>query len=41
VIKDKSKTLEERRFALRFLIHRVEDMRMPMHVGDDKDKGGN
>ncbi len=41
VIKDKSKTVEERRFALRFLIHCVEDMHMPMHVGDNKDKGGN
>ena len=41
VIKDKTKTVEERRFALRFLIHCVEDMRMPMHVGDTEDKGGN
>ena len=41
VIKDKTKTVEERRFALRFLIHCVEDMHMPMHVGDNKDKGGN
>ena len=29
VIKDKTKTVEERRFALRFLIHCVEDMHMP------------
>jgi hypothetical protein len=41
VIKDKTKTIDERRFALRFLIHCVEDMHMPMHVGDNKDKGGN
>jgi nuclease S1 len=41
VINDKSKTVEERRFALRFLVHCVEDMHMPMHVGDNKDKGGN
>jgi nuclease S1 len=41
VIKDKTKPVEERRFALRFLIHCVEDMHMPMHVGDNKDKGGN
>jgi hypothetical protein len=41
VIEDKTKTVEERRFALRFLIHSVEDMHMPMHVGDNKDKGGN
>ena len=41
VIKDKSKTIEDRRFALRFLIHCIEDMHQPCHVGDNKDKGGN
>ena len=41
VLKDKSKSVEERRFALRFLIHCVEDMHMPMHVGDNHDRGGN
>ena len=41
VIKDKTKTIEERRFALRFLIHCVEDMHQPCHVGDNEDKGGN
>jgi nuclease S1 len=41
VVTDKTKTVEERRFALRFLIHCVEDMHMPMQVGDNKDKGGN
>jgi S1/P1 Nuclease len=41
VVKDKSKTAEDRRFALRFLIHCVEDLHMPMHVGDNHDKGGN
>jgi S1/P1 Nuclease len=40
-LKDKTKTVEERRFALRFLIHCVEDMHMPMHVGDNHDRGGN
>jgi nuclease S1 len=40
-LKDKTKTVEERRFALRFLIHCVEDMHMPMHVGDNQDRGGN
>ena len=33
--------LEERRFALRFLIHLIEDLHMPLHVGDNGDKGGN
>jgi hypothetical protein len=41
VVKDETKTVEERRFALRFLIHCIEDLHMPLHVGDNKDKGGN
>ena len=41
VIKDKSKTNDERRFALRLLIHCVEDMHIPMHVSDNHDRGGN
>ncbi len=40
-LKDKSKSVEDRRFALRFLIHCVEDMHMPMNVGDNHDRGGN
>jgi len=40
-VKDKSKAIEERRFALRLLIHCVQDMHQPLHVGDNKDKGGN
>jgi hypothetical protein len=41
VVGDKSKSIEERRFALRFLIHCIEDIHMPMHVGDNHDRGGN
>ena len=41
VVEDKSKSVEERRFALWFLIHCVEDMHQPCHVGDNHDKGGN
>jgi S1/P1 Nuclease len=41
VIKDKNKTIEERRFALRFLVHCLQDMHQPCHVGDNKDRGGN
>jgi hypothetical protein len=41
VVRDERKPLEERRFALRFLIHLVEDLHMPLHVGDNGDKGGN
>ena len=40
-LKDRSKSVEERRFALRFLVHLVEDLHMPMHVGENHDKGGN
>ncbi len=41
VLKDKSKPVEERRKALRFLIHFIEDMHQPCHVGDNHDRGGN
>src|SRR5262249_37013980 len=38
-LKDRSKSVEERRQALRFLVHFVEDLHMPMHVGDNHDRG--
>ena len=41
VVGDKTKSIEDRRFALRFLIHCLEDMHQPCHVGDNHDKGGN
>jgi hypothetical protein len=41
VIGDKSKSIDERRFAQRLLLHRVQDMHQPCHVGDNHDKGGN
>jgi nuclease S1 len=41
ILKDKSKPVEERRKALRFLIHFIEDMHQPCHVGDNSDRGGN
>jgi nuclease S1 len=40
-VKDSSKPVKDRRFALRFLIHCLEDMHQPCHVGDNGDKGGN
>ena len=40
-LRDTTNTVEERRFALRFLIHLVGDMHMPMHIGDNRDRGGN
>jgi hypothetical protein len=41
VLKDKTRTRAERQQALRFLIHLVGDLHMPMHVGDNSDAGGN
>ncbi len=40
-LKDPSRSIEDRRFALRYLIHCVEDLHQPLHVGDNHDKGGN
>jgi hypothetical protein len=31
--------IEERRRALRFLVHQVEDLYQPHHVGDNPDRG--
>jgi nuclease S1 len=41
VVNDAGQSVEDRRIALRFLVHFVEDLHMPMHVGDNNDKGGN
>jgi hypothetical protein len=41
ILKDHSRPVEKRRFALRFLVHLVEDLQMPLHVGENQDKGGN
>jgi nuclease S1 len=41
ILKDPGRPLEERRQALRFLLHLVEDLHMPLHVGDNHDRGGN
>jgi nuclease S1 len=41
VLKDPGRSVEDRRIALRFLIHFVQDLHMPLHVGDNNDKGGN
>ena len=40
-LKDPTRSVEDRRFALRFLIHCVQDLHQPLHVGDNHDKGGN
>jgi nuclease S1 len=41
IVNDSSRSVPERRIALRFLVHFIEDLHMPMHVGDNNDKGGN
>lgn len=38
---DRDATLEERRFALRALVHLVGDMHQPLHASDHDDAGGN
>ena len=40
-IRDLSRSLEERRRALRFGIHIVQDLQQPLHVGNSRDRGGN
>ncbi|WP_165072965.1 S1/P1 nuclease [Paludisphaera rhizosphaerae] len=41
VMKDPGRSIDERRIAFRFVVHLVQDLHMPMHVGDNSDKGGN
>jgi hypothetical protein len=41
ILKDSSRSVEDRRFALRFLLHLIGDLHQPCHVGDNHDKGGN
>jgi hypothetical protein len=40
-LKDKTASVARRREALRFLVHCVQDMHQPVHVGDRRDRGGN
>jgi len=40
-LKDPTRSVEERRKALRFLVHLVGDLHQPLHVGDNSDRGGN
>ncbi|MCI1188770.1 S1/P1 nuclease [Hymenobacter sp. DH14] len=40
-LKDPKKTADEKRVALKFLIHIVGDVHQPLHVGHAEDKGGN
>ena len=41
VLADKNASREERREALKWIVHLVEDLHMPLHVGHRDDRGGN
>lgn len=41
VLADPNAPRARRRQALRFLVHLVQDLHQPLHVGDDNDRGGN
>jgi hypothetical protein len=41
VLADPTRSRSERQRALRFLVHLVQDMHQPVHVGDRGDRGGN
>jgi hypothetical protein len=41
VLKDESKSKQEKKEAVRILVHLVGDVHQPLHVGNGEDKGGN
>ncbi|HLW56718.1 MAG TPA: S1/P1 nuclease [Bacteriovoracaceae bacterium] len=41
VLKDKKSSDDQKEFALKFLVHLVGDLHMPLHVGNGIDRGGN
>ncbi len=41
VLKNKNKSKEEQKIALKFLVHLIGDLHQPLHVGNGKDRGGN
>ena len=41
VLRDPKASREDRQVALLFLVHFVEDVHQPLHVGDHDDRGGN
>ncbi len=40
-LQNPAKTAEEKKFALKFLVHLVGDVHQPLHVGRAEDRGGN
>jgi len=41
ILKAESSTMEQRRVALKFIVHFVGDLHQPMHISRAEDKGGN
>ena len=41
ILKDDKKSSDEKAFALKFLVHLMGDLHMPLHVGNGVDQGGN
>lgn len=41
ILADRNAPVEKRREALRFVVHFIQDMHQPLHVGDHGDRGGN
>jgi hypothetical protein len=41
VLSDRRAPRRERQLALLFLVHLIEDVHQPLHVGDNHDRGGN
>lgn len=41
VLADKKAPREQRQVALLFLVHFIQDVHQPLHVGDNNDRGGN
>jgi hypothetical protein len=41
ILADPNAPVRRKRMALRFVVHLVEDAHQPMHVGDNRDRGGN
>ncbi len=41
VVKSPTATREEKEFAIKFIVHLIGDLHMPLHVGNGLDQGGN
>lgn len=40
-LKNENATAKDKAFALKFLVHLMGDLHMPLHVGNGVDQGGN